>query len=71
MIAGHADATLMKKCCLREDFIFYLIKGLKLFTNKAKNQEHCSNKYVMSEYLSHMKAMTYKKSYGKAYREKI
>ena len=70
MTAGHADATLMKKFCLREDFIFYLIKGLKLFTNEARNQEHCSNKYVVSEYLSRMKAMTYKKNYGKTYREK-
>ena len=68
--AAHADVTLIRKFCLREDFIFYLIKGLKLFTNEAKNQEHCSNNYVVSEYLSRMKAMTYKKNYEKTYCEK-
>ena len=70
MTARHADATLMKKFCLREDFIFYLIKGLKLFINEAKNHDHCSNSYVVSQHLSRMKAMTYNKNYGKTYREK-
>ena len=70
MTAVHTDATLMKKFSLREDFIFYLIKGLKLFTIEAKNLEHCRNNYVVFEYLSRMKAMTYKKNYRKIYREK-
>ena len=70
MTAVYANAALMRKFCLREDFIFYLIKGLKLLTNEAKNQDHCTNSYVVSEYLSRMKAMTYMKNNGKTYREK-
>ena len=70
MTAGHADEALMKKFCVREDFMFYWIKGIKLFTNLAKNQEHCSNNFVPSEFLSRMKALTYKKNYKKMYREK-